>query len=154
QGLRSLPRMKETLTNLNTPLMRRLGGELDVLADLCGLLEKSLVDEPPVRVSDGNIIRDGYSPELDEIRSVSRNSRDWIAELRAREAERTGVDKLKISYNRVFGYYIELTHAQLRSMPGGAPPDDYVRKQTLANGERYITPELKEKEDIILHAEE
>lgn len=153
-GLDRLPELRRTLTGANAPLLKRLGEELNLLEDLRREVATALVEEPPANLQNGGAIRDGYSDELDELKAVARDSKTWIAQFRAREAERTGVDKLKIGYNRVFGYYIEITHAQMRQIPGGEPPEDYIRKQTLTNSERFITPELKEKEDIILHAEE
>lgn len=153
-GLRAVPALRQALGASHAASLREIASDLDPLPGLRDLLDRALVDEPPANASDGGVIREGYSAELDEIKAVAKDSKTWIAEFRAREAERTGVEKLKVGFNRVFGYYIELTHAQVRTMPGGEAPEGYVRKQTLANSERYITPELKEKEDIILHAEE
>jgi DNA mismatch repair protein MutS len=153
-GLQRLPDLQAALGASAASHLRDLAARLDLLGNLRATLEHALVDEPPARATDGGLIRPGHAPALDDIRAVARDSKTWIAQFRAREAARTGIDKLKIGYNKVFGYYIELTHAQVRQLAGGEPPADYVRKQTLANGERYITPELKEKEDIILHAEE
>ncbi len=154
QSLASLPALKALLGVRSSPLLLREGASITPLDGLTDRLASGLAEEPPARVADGGAIRDGHDARLDELRSVSRDSKTWIAEFRAREAQRTGIDKLRIGYNKVFGYYIELTHAQIRTLPGGETPGDYVRKQTLANGERYITPELKEREDTILHAEE
>jgi len=154
QGLRRLPALAETLAEAGASLLRESATAIDTLDELRDLLERGIEDEPPARASDGGAIRDGFSPELDDLRGIARNSKDWIAEFRAQEAARTGIDKLKIRYNRVFGYYIELTQTQIRALPGGEAPADYVRKQTIANGERFVTAALKEKEDVILHAEE
>ncbi|CAN5284088.1 DNA mismatch repair protein MutS [soil metagenome] len=152
-ALQRLPRLKEILASSRAPILRELAGRIDNLDELCKLLCCALVDEPPTVARDGNVIRDGYSAELDEILSLARGGKDFIAQLRAEEAARTGIANLKISYNRVFGYYIEITQAQLRQVPNGLPAD-YIRKQTLANAERYITPALKEKEELVLTAEE
>lgn len=108
------------------------------------LVEKilsAIVDEPPATVSDGGVIREGYNKELDEFRSAATDGKRWVAELQAKEQERSGIKSLKINYNRVFGYFIEVTKTHLASIP-----DDYIRKQTLVNSERFITPGLKEME--------
>lgn len=152
-ALERFPRIRTALENSQSALLKSLGARLDMLESLRNLLEKGLVEEPPARVSDGNVIREGYSTELDEVAALARGGKDFIARIRQEEAQRTGISNLKIGYNKVFGYYIELTHAQIRQMPDG-PPADYIRKQTLANCERYITPTLKEKEELVLHAEE
>jgi DNA mismatch repair protein MutS len=110
---------------------------------------EAIVDEPPLAIKEGGVIRAGYSEELDRFRSLARSGKDWIAELQAKERTRTGIGNLKIGYNRVFGYYLEITKANRASVP-----DDYERRQTLVNAERYVTPELKERESDILGAEE
>jgi DNA mismatch repair protein MutS len=148
------PTWRHCSSSSKSALLRELGAALNPVEELREELKRGLADEPPATVGDGGAIRAGYSAELDEIIAASRDSKNWIAAFRAREAQRTGVDKLKVGFNKVFGYYIELTQAQIRTMAGGEPPSDYIRKQTLANAERFITPELKEKEDLILHAEE
>ncbi len=124
---------------------------VDPLSSLCDLLKDAFVDEPPVQISDGGIFRDGYNKELDEAREIQRNGRKFISELEAKEREKTGIKTLKIGYNKVFGYYIEISKAAAQQVK-----DEwgYVRKQTLVNNERFISQELKEKEDMILHAEE
>ena len=122
---------------------------LDPLPELRGLIAAAIADEPPVSLPDGGVIRRGYHEELDELRSVRDGAVDWIAGLQARERERTGIPSLKIGFNKVFGYYLEVTRANLQRVP-----DDYQRKQTLANAERYFTPELKEWEEKVLGAEE
>jgi DNA mismatch repair protein MutS len=119
---------------------------LDTLTDK---INKAIVEHPPLTLSDGGVIRESYSAELDELRSLSFNSKDWIVQLQKTERERTGVSSLKVSYNKVFGYYIEISHANKDKVPA-----DYIRKQTLVNSERFITPELKEYEEKILHADE
>src|SRR5206468_463509 len=114
-----------------------------------GLIEKSIVDDPPMSVKDGGFIRRGFNAELDEIRDARSHAKDWIANFEASERRRSGIQSLKVRYNRVFGYYIEITKSHLKSVP-----QDYIRKQTLANGERYITPDLKEYEAKVLNSEE
>ena len=127
-----------------------LAERLDPCEEVTDLLEMSIVDNPPLSVKEGNIIQDGYNAELDTYRDASRNGKSWIAQLEREERERTGIKSLKIGYNRVFGYYIEVTRANLHLLEEGR----YERKQTLTNAERFITPELKEKEALILQAEE
>ncbi|MBI4397473.1 MAG: DNA mismatch repair protein MutS, partial [Elusimicrobia bacterium] len=117
--------------------------------ELTALLETSLADDPPLKIADGGIIRDGFSPELDELRDSAKNGRDWISRREAEERDRTGIGSLKIGYTSVFGYYLEVSRANLSKVPA-----EWIRKQTLANAERYITPELKAQEDKILGAEE
>ena len=123
--------------------------DLHDFPDLTDLLATALVDEPPAHLRDGGIIRDGWSPELDELRDASRGGKDWIARLQEDERKRTGIDSLKIKFNNVFGYFIEITTTHLAKVP-----DDYTRKQTMSNAERYITPALKEMENKVLGAEE
>ncbi len=130
-------------------LLGELVASLHDLPELTALIARAIVDEPPLALKDGGIIRDGFHPDLDELRAASRDGKDWIAQLQQREIERTGIPSLKVRFNSVFGYYIEITKANLDKVPL-----EYVRKQTIANGERYITPELKEMEGKILGAEE
>lgn len=126
------------------------GGELlDPIIELCELLKVALVDEPPLTVRDGGMIREGYEDELDELRGLSKDGRGYIAKLQEEERASTGISSLKVSYNKVFGYYIEVTHTHKDKVP-----DHYIRKQTLTNAERFITPELKEFEAKVLHAED
>lgn len=153
-SLLRLPRLKKQLQSLSPSLLKTLGDRLDTCAALAKILNDALVEFPPVRLSDGGMFNPGFSAALDEIRTLSTSGKDWIAAFRAREAERIGVEKLKVGYNKVFGYYIEFTINQLKQLPNETPPPDYIRKQTLANAERYITQELKEKEDLILNAED
>ena len=122
---------------------------LQPLPELRDLVERALVDEPPATLGDGGFIRPGYSAELDTLLDASRNGRQWVADLERRERERTGIATLRVGYNKVFGYYLEVTNSQL-----GRVPDDYIRKQTISNGERFITPDLKEYEALILNAHE
>jgi DNA mismatch repair protein MutS len=124
-------------------------GELDTLEDLYALLEEAIVDEPPTVITEGGIFRDAYHPTLAELRDIQKNGKDWILDIELREKERLGIKSLKIGFNKVFGYYLDVTKANTHLVP-----EDYIRKQTLANSERYITPELKELEAKILGAEE
>jgi DNA mismatch repair protein MutS len=130
-------------------LLEELEGLVTELPDLGGLIGKAIVDEPPLAVKEGGMIRDGFDPALDELRTAMRGGKDWIAKLQQDEIARTGIQSLKVRFNSVFGYYIEVTKANLDRVPPG-----YTRKQTIANGERFITPELKEMEGKILGAEE
>jgi len=130
-------------------LLATLAPRLAPLSDLCALLERALVDDPPADLKSGGVIRDGYDPELDRLRQVRTDGKQWIAQLEAKERQRTGIPSLKVGYNAVFGYYLEVSKPHLNKVP-----PDYIRKQTLANAERFITPELKEQEAILLGAEE
>ena len=149
QSLATVPRIRAVLAPLEAPLGRSLVEELDELADVRDAIDATLADEPPLVVRDGGAIRDGVEPELDELRTISRTGRQRIAAMEEAERQRTGIGSLKIRYNRVFGYYIEVSKANL-----GSVPDDYHRKQTVAGGERYITPALKEYEEKVLGADE
>ncbi len=149
QSLSLLPKLRGLVAPLQAPLVLSLLAELDDLVDLRDLIEQTLVDEPPAVARDGGIIRDGADAEVDELRGISRGGKTAIAAMEEAERARTGISSLKIRYNRVFGYYIEITKANLANAP-----DDYIRKQTIAGGERYITPALKEFEDKVLHADE
>lgn len=149
QTLHKLPQLKDALSGVTDHWLLQLTAEIDPLPDLCELLETALIDDPPVSVKEGGLIRKGYDEAVDKLRSASTEGKDWIIDLEKSEREKTGIRSLKVGYNRVFGYYIEVTRANLSQVP-----DNYVRKQTLANGERYITPELKEMEDTILGAEQ
>ena len=131
------------------PLVGSLVGELDDLADVRDALAAALIEEPPALARDGGMIRDGVDPDLDELRGISRSGREHIAAMEEAERARTGINSLKIRYNRVFGYYIEISKANL-----GRVPDDYQRKQTIAGGERFITPALKAYEEKVLGADE
>ncbi|MFK7850171.1 MAG: DNA mismatch repair protein MutS [Akkermansiaceae bacterium] len=147
-SLAQIPPLKEDLSPLLTshsPLLTKL----HPLPQLRDILEAALSEEPPTNLKDGNIIRDGHSTDLDELRSAARGGKNWIARLQEDERKRTGIDSLKIKFNNVFGYFIEITTRNLDKVP-----DDYTRKQTMANAERYITPALKEMENKVLGAEE
>ena len=130
-------------------LRARTAEEMREFPDLVSLLETALVDEPPLAIKEGGIFRDGYSEPLDELRAAGREGKEWIAQLQQREIDRTGIKSLKVRFTSVFGYFIEITKANL-----GSVPEDYHRKQTTVNGERFITPELKEMESKILGADE
>jgi DNA mismatch repair protein MutS len=144
-----LPAIAEVLARLKTRRFAELLQRFDLLQDLGELLNKSISDEPPFALADGGVIRDGYHAELDELRSLSKNSKTYLASVEARERERTGIGSLKVRFNKVFGYYIEISKANLHLVP-----KDYDRKQTLVGAERFVTPELKEYEEKILTAEE
>jgi DNA mismatch repair protein MutS len=148
-SLAIVPRARTLLADLRAPLIQSLVAELDDLADVRDHIERTLLDDAPAQARDGGVVRDGVDRELDELRTISRSGKQVIAEMEARERERTGIGSLKVRYNRVFGYYIEVSKANL-----GAVPSDYHRKQTIAGGERFVTPALKEYEDRVLGADE
>jgi len=150
ESLRQVPEIKEKLLESGKETLINLANKMDACCDIEELLSKAITDHPPVAIKEGDVIREGYNKELDELRYIARNGKDWIAQLEQKERERTGIKNLKIGFNRVFGYYIEVTKSNLANID----PDRYYRKQTLANAERFITEELKEKETQILHAEE
>jgi DNA mismatch repair protein MutS len=146
---RHIVKVKLALSGSDTGVFGNISRDLDDLSDLREIIEESLVDEPPVSANDGGVIREGVSPELDELRAIRKDGKKWITELESREREATGVKTLKVGYNRVFGYYIEVSKANIEAVP-----ESFIRKQTLVNAERFITDELKEFEDKILGAEE
>jgi DNA mismatch repair protein MutS len=150
ESLRQVPAIQEALQNSQQPNLQQLAIKLDPCADIEALLAEAITDHPPLSIKEGDVIRDGYHDKLDEYRDASRNGKDWIAALEQKERELTGIKNLKIGYNRVFGYYIEITKSHL----GNTDLSRFERKQTLANAERFITEELKEKEALILNAEE
>lgn len=119
------------------------------MADIVDLIDRGVVDEPPTTVKEGGLIKPGYNEELDKLKDIAKNSREWIASFQKQERERTGINSLKVGYNKVFGYYIEVTKSNIEHVP-----DDYIRKQTMANAERFYTPELKERENTIMSANE
>jgi len=145
----SLPALKNTLASSPNPSLKRLAEEIADLSSLKALIESAIVDAPPLALRDGGIIRDGYHSEVDELRRISTSGKDFITDLEVREKQKTGIASLKVGYNRIYGYYIEVTKTNL-----GLVPDSYIRKQTLVNGERFITPELKEYESKVLGSEE
>ena len=148
-GLRALPLVKEQLSYLEAPLLQRLMQDIDTLEDCASLIEQTIVDEPPLTVREGGIIRPGANEEADRLRDLMQGSQSTIAAIEAQEKESTGIRTLKVSYNRVFGYYIEVSKSFTDQVPG-----HYIRKQTLANCERYITQELKELEEQVLTAKD
>ena len=149
QALHAIPVIKEMLSSLKAELLAGLRDGLRELKPLAEKLDRALVDEPPLSLTEGGLIRAGYNKDLDDLRVISSGGKRWIAELQQKERERTGIQSLKVDYNRVFGYYIEVTKPNLDRLEG-----EYIRKQTMRNAERFITPELKEYEEKILGAEE
>jgi DNA mismatch repair protein MutS len=149
KSLESMPDIKNLLGAFDMPLLCEVRNRLHALPELVSEINKTISDEPPALLNDGGIIREGCNPELDELRKAASEGKNWIAELQAKEQERTGIKSLKIRFNNVFGYYIEITKSNIVNAPA-----DYIRKQTLVNGERYITPALKEMENKILGAED
>ncbi|WP_068748995.1 DNA mismatch repair protein MutS [Thermovenabulum gondwanense] len=143
------PRIKNLIKDFSSKLIRSLEKQLDSLHDIFDLLDRAINEDPPLSVKEGNIIKDGFDENIDKLRKIAFKGKDFIAEFEAKERERTGIKSLKVGYNKVFGYYIEITKANLNLVP-----EDYIRKQTLANAERYITEQLKEYEEMILGAEE
>ncbi|MDD4817875.1 MAG: DNA mismatch repair protein MutS [Victivallaceae bacterium] len=148
-SLESLPGIRLLVGNFDTPLMNEIGSAIAPQPELADHIRRAIVDEPPLPLTDGGIIREGYDARLDDFRRAAAEGKDWLADIQKREQERTGIRSLKVRYNSVFGYYIEVSKSNLDLVP-----DDYVRKQTTTNGERFITPELKELESKILGAEE
>jgi DNA mismatch repair protein MutS len=149
RSLEAIPAVQEGLSACSALVTRELAGQVNPAPDLVDTLARALVEDPPLNARDGGVIRSGYDADLDAISDGSRSARDWIDKLEPAERRRSGIRSLKVGFNKVFGYYIEVSHANTAPLP-----DDYVRKQTLVGGERYITPELKEKEAIVLSAQE
>ena len=150
-SIEKLPLLKDTVENSNCVILKEYIDGMDTLEDIYELIEDSIKEEPAITIKDGNIIKTGYNKELDELRDISKNGANIIKDIEAKEKERTGVKSLKIGFNKVFGYYIEITKANLSQ---ANIDESYIRKQTLSNAERFITPELKEIEEKILNAEE
>jgi DNA mismatch repair protein MutS len=148
QSVAALPELRRHLAQLSAPLIRDLVRSWDDAGDLHDLIEREIQPDAPVMWRDGGIFKDGVHPQVDELRKASKEGKSWIARLEAQERERTGIDSLKVRYNQVFGYYIEVTKANLSRVP-----DFYIRKQTLVNAERFMTPELKELEERVIGAE-
>ncbi|MBI5056359.1 MAG: DNA mismatch repair protein MutS [Nitrospirae bacterium] len=148
-SLTRLPELKALLQEYDNRTIKSLERQIDVLEDVKILIEKAISDDPPFTLKDGGLIRKGFNTEIDELREISSSGKDFIANLQSKERERTGISSLKVGYNKVFGYYIEITKANLTQVPA-----DFIRKQTLVGGERYITPELKDYEAKVLGAEE
>ena len=148
-SLTKLPSVKQTLSNCKSDYLKELYENLDELQDVHDLIEKAIIDEPPISIKEGGIIKLGYDPEIDELKTATTEGKNWIIKIEAEEREKTGIKNLKVGFNKVFGYYIEVTKSFLSQVP-----DRFIRKQTLTNAERYITEELKEIENKVLGAEE
>lgn len=148
-SLQRLPALKEVISSAATSLLLVLHDSIDALEDVYKLVNSSISEDPPISLKEGNLIKHEYSLELDEMRDVRNNAKQWIADLEGRERDRTGIRSLKVRFNNVFGYFIEVTRSNLHLVP-----EDYIRKQTIANGERFISPELKEYESKVLGVEE
>lgn len=149
-SIMQLPNLKETIKNVNSEFLKNIDSELDILSDIYELIEASIVEEPPLTVKEGGLIKKGYKPEIDELIEATTNGKQWLANVEIREKELTGIKNLKIGYNKIFGYYIEVSKSNVKDIP----EDRYIRKQTLTTGERYITEELKKMENEILGAKE
>ena len=147
RSLEAIPAVQEVLAGCSALVTRQLAADVSAAPELAGVLARALVEDPPLHTRDGGVIRSGYDADLDSISEGSRSAREWIAKLESVERRRSDIRSLKVGFNKVFGYYIEVSHANTAKLP-----DDYVRKQTLTGGERYITPALKEKEAIVLSA--
>lgn len=148
-SLSMLPSIKYILGEMQAPLLKDLYENLDPMEDLCKLVREAIIEDPPLAMKEGGIIKSGYNEEVDRLRNAKTQGKEWLAQLETKEREQTGIKNLRIKYNKVFGYYLEVTNSYKDLVP-----DYYTRKQTLANAERYITPELKELEDTILGAED
>ena len=148
-SIRMLPAVKDVLAAASASAVRTLADDLDTLEDLCELIDRAISEDSPVNLKEGGIIKTGYSEKVDSLRNVKTDGKKWLAELEAEDKQRTGIKNLRIKYNRVFGYYFEVTNSFLELVP-----EDFIRKQTLANAERYTTEKLKELEDTILNAED
>mgnify|MGYP001537854205 FL=1 len=147
-SLSLLPEIKDYLNYLSSDILKKFNDEIDPLQEVYEIIERSICDEPPFSVREGGLIKEGYSEELDKLKDSIKDGKSWISGLEASERERTGIKNLKVGYNRVFGYYLEVTKSYFDLIP-----ENYIRKQTLANAERFITPELKEMENLVLNAE-
>ena len=148
-SLHMLPYIKDLLKEFHSSLLTQIFQDLDAMEDLEDLVVRAIVEEPPLAMKDGGIIREGYNEEVDQYRRSKSEGKQWLSQLEAKERERTGIKTMKVKYNRVFGYYLEVTNSFKDLVP-----EDYIRKQTLVNAERYVTPELKELENLILGAED
>lgn len=148
-SLAMLPHIRYILSEMNSPCLKDIYERLDPLTDLCTLIGEAVREDPPIAMKEGNIIREGYHEEVDRLRNAKSDGKEWLAKLEAEEREKTGIKNLRVKYNKVFGYYLEVTNSFKHMVP-----DYYTRKQTLTNAERYIIPELKELEDTILGAED
>ncbi len=151
ESIKVIPELKNSLLSLSHPALTQLANQLVDLRHICALIDSAIIDNPPLQIREGNIIKDGYNKELDELRDIKKNGHSWITQFEEKERERTGIKGLKVGYNRVFGYYIEVTKSYL---PQVKDEFGYTRKQSLTNAERFVTPELKEMEDKILSAQD
>ena len=148
-SLEMIPYIKQVLKDFQAPILKEIYEDMDSLEDITDLIKHAIVDEPPLAQKDGGIIREGFNEDVDKFRSARTDGKKWLTELETKERERTGIKSLKIKYNRVFGYALEVTNTFKELVP-----ENYIRKQTLANAERYITEELKNLENMILGAED
>ena len=144
-----LPELKSVLADAKAPMLAVIYENLDELKDIHDLIEKAIIEEPGITITEGNIIKKGYNEEVDRLKEASSKGKYWLVELEAKEKELTGIKNLKVSFNKVFGYYIEVSKSNVKLVP-----DRYIRKQTLTTGERYITEELKQMEDTILGSQD
>ncbi|MDO4570344.1 MAG: DNA mismatch repair protein MutS [Planctomycetia bacterium] len=149
QTLKVLPSIKSIVEKFDTPYLQRIHSEIDTCPELERVIESALAPDPPLNISEGGIFREGYNAELDELRDIAHGGREWISKYQAQEQERTGIQNLKVGFNKVFGYYIEVNHSQKEKVP-----DYFIRRQTVKNAERFITPALKEYEEVVLSADE
>ena len=148
QTVQALPKIKGILASLDTPLINKIKEDIADFDELYILIDSAIEEEPPISIREGEIIKEGYFEQLDALKDSIKDAKKWISELETNEKERTGIKTLKVGYNKVFGYYIDVSKSQIDNVPG-----EYIRKQTLVNNERYITPELKEKEALVMTAE-
>ena len=148
-SMEMMPHIKTVLADMNAAFLKKVDSDMDDLQDLYGLIDSAIVEEAPISVREGGLIKEGFDETIDQLRSAKTEGKNWLAALEEQERERTGIKNLRIRYNKVFGYYIEITNSYKDMVP-----DDYVRKQTLTNAERYSMPRLKELEDMILNAED
>ena len=148
-SMEMLPHIKTVLKDFDAKLLQEIDSQIDGLEDLCHLIQNAICEEPPITIREGGIIRTGFDGDIDTLRKAKTDGKTWLAQLEEKDRERTGIKNLKVKYNKVFGYYFEVTNSYKDLVP-----DDYVRKQTLVNAERYTTPKLKELEDTILNAED
>lgn len=148
-SVKQLPELKKIMSNTESTLLKELYNELDILEDIYNIIDVAIVEEPPISVKEGGLIKKGYNEEIDKLKMATTDGKNWLIQLEANEREKTGIKGLKVGFNKVFGYYIEVTKSNISLVP-----DRYIRKQTLTNGERYVTEELKKLENELLGAEE
>ena len=148
-SVKQLPELKKIMSNTESTLLKELYNELDILEDIYNIIDVAIVEEPPISVKEGGIIKKGYNEEIEKLKMATTDGKNWLIQLEANEREKTGIKGLKVGFNKVFGYYIEVTKSNISLVP-----DRYIRKQTLTNGERYVTEELKKLENELLGAEE